>query len=138
MSFASVEDGTLLDALGQKLPVKIKNGRLSGEIVTRKGAFKWQARDVLEKDRFYTLRLCYDLSRLRVLLDGREIASVPAGGTIGEGWILCIGGVPEKSRSRGWNVLEKEKTADDAPPNPGFKFGGTLRALRIANYIVSE
>lgn len=136
-SFASVEDGTLLDALERKLPVRIKDGRLSGEIVTRKGTFKWEGKTVLEKDKFYTLRLTYDLSRLRVLLDGKEIASVPAAGTISDGWVLCVGGVPEKSRPQGWNVFARDKKADDTP-NLGFKFSGSLRALRIANYIVPD
>jgi hypothetical protein len=137
-SFSSVEDQTLLDVLGSKLPVRVKDGRLSGAIVTTRGKFPWQAGKVIEKDKFYTLRLCYDLTRLRVFLDGVEIASVPASGTVGsDGWVLCIGGAPVKTRPAGWNSLAKDDPKPTAP-NPGFRFSGTLRALRIANFIVEK
>ncbi|MBQ9500984.1 MAG: hypothetical protein IJU70_02380 [Lentisphaeria bacterium] len=137
-SFSSVEDQVLLDVLGGKLPVRVRDGRLSGAIVTAKGNFEWRAEKVIEKNRFYTLRLCYDLTRLRVFLDGTEIASVPASGTVpGDGWVLCIGGVPEKTRPAGWNSLAKDEPKTTSP-NTGFRFDGVLRALRIANFIVEK
>ncbi|MBR1951116.1 MAG: hypothetical protein IKA32_00975 [Lentisphaeria bacterium] len=128
---------TILDVLGGKLPVKVENGKLHGEITTSCGRKKWQSAATLEKGRFYDLRLVYDLAELVVFLDGRKIASVSATGGFTDGWILCIGGVPEKLPRAVSNVLQKTARSGNTP-NSGFRFRGRLKSLRISNYPVEN
>jgi hypothetical protein len=74
----------------------------------------------------------YDLAQFRVFLDGKQVAAVPVSGVFVDGWILCIGGVPEKLPPNVSNVLMK--TAElSSIPNSGFRFSGKLRSLRISN-----
>ena len=136
-SLDDTKEQTILDVLGEKLPVKVRDGKLYGEITTTAGKVKWSSSAVLEKNRFYNLRLVYDLAELTVYLDGRKIASVPASGIFVDGWILCIGGAPEKLPGRISNVLKKDSKANNTP-NSGFRFSGKLKSLRISNYPVQK
>lgn len=128
---------TILDVLGGKLPVKVENGKLYGEITTSCGKKKWQSSATIEKGRFYNLRLVYDLAELVVFLDGKKIASVSATGVFTDGWILCIGGAPVKLPRAVSNVLQKTARSGNKP-NPGFRFRGRLKSLRISNYPVEN
>jgi len=133
VKFSDISQQTVLDVLGSKLPVKIKDGNLFGSLVTRSGKFSWESQEKLEAGRYYDLKLTYDLRHLRVYLDGRQIAAAEAEGSFADGWVLCIGGVPVKTPRPVANVLIQSKAATDIP-NEGFAFSGSLRALRIANY----
>ena len=133
VSVDDTKEQTILDVLGGKLPVKVKNGKLYGEITTAAGRKKWQSSVTLEKDRFYVLRLVYDLAELVVFLDGKKISSVPATGVFTDGWILCVGGAPVKLPRAVSNILAKTARAGNTP-DPGFCFSGKLKSLKISNY----
>jgi hypothetical protein len=105
---------------------------LNGSIITGTVTVPWKAAGKLEKDRFYNLRLVYDLAQLRVFLDGKPVAAVPVSGVFVDGWILCVGGAPEKTPPKVSNVLQKTEESSSIP-NSGFRFSGKLRSLRISN-----
>ena len=131
-SFKDLRSQTLLDVLGQNLSVQVTDGRLHGRIVTTCGKAGWQVKEKLEKERFYKIRLTYDLETLRVYLDGKEAARQKITGTLPDAWILCIGGAPSGKGPAVSNVLTKAAGAHDTP-DKAFRFNGTLRALEIAN-----
>ena len=131
-SLADTEDQIILDVLGGKLPVKVTKGVLNGSITAGTVQTPWKAAGKLEKDRFYNLRLVYDLAQFRVFVDGKQVAAVPVSGVLVDGWILCIGGAPEKLPPRVSNVLQKTDELSNIP-NSGFRFSGKLRSLRISN-----
>ena len=137
VSLDDTKEQTILDVLGGKLPLKVENGKLYGEITTSCGKKKWQSSVTIEKARFYNLRLVYDLAELVVFLDGKKIASVSAAGTFTDGWILCVGGAPEKLPRAVSNVLSKTARSGNTP-NSGFRFSGKLKSLRISNYPVEN
>ena len=114
------------------MPVWLKNGKLSGSIETVKGRFNWQSALKLESNRFYRIRIVYDLEKLEVYVDDKPAASVPAAGNLSDGWILCIGGAPFKTAAAVSNVLAKTGQAHNQP-NSGFNFSGTLKRLKISN-----
>ena len=126
-AFDDVKEQTLLDVIGGRMPVQVKDGRLMGAITPAKRTFKWSATDknLLEPKRFYHIVLYYDLEQLTCLMDGREISSIPVSGNFSDGWCLCIGGVP---------VNAAKATQKGDRPDDGFNFMGTLRSLRICNY----
>ena len=135
-SLKDTRQQTILDVLGSKLPVKVKEGKLYGGIQTAGGRALWQSSTQLVKDRFYVLRLSYDLQKLRVFLDGKMIASASATGPFVDGWILCIGGVPVNLPRAVSNVLQKNQSVSQ--PNEGFCFAGTLKSLKISNFPVKK
>ncbi|MBQ7649675.1 MAG: hypothetical protein IJS15_01885 [Victivallales bacterium] len=127
VAFDDVRDQTLLDVIGGRMPVCIKDGRLQGAVTPVKRSFKWSAPEqyAIEANRFYHIVLRYDLERLNCWADGEEAASIPFSGTFSDGWCLCIGGVPV-------NAVKATQKGDI--PNDGFNFKGTLRSLRICNF----
>ena len=127
VAFDDVKEQTLLDVIGGRLPVQLKDGRLIGSITTGKQTFKWSASEeiIIAPKRFYNIVLQYDLERLTCLLDGKKVASIAVSGTFSDGWCLCIGGAP---------INAAKSTQKGDKPNMGFNFRGAVRSLRICNY----
>ena len=134
VSFDDVKDQTLVDTIGGRVTVKLLEGRLIGSILPAKKTFRWAAprKKLLEPNRFYHIRLNYDLEKLTCQVDGETVASIPVEGTINEGWCICIGGAPVNPKKGPTGVLYQAPKQDEAP-NAGFNFSGTLRSLRISN-----
>ncbi len=132
-SFREVSEQTLLDVIDHLMPVQVTNGKLHGFMTTKQGKFTWEADTTLEPNQFYNIKVNYDLKRLKVAVDGKTVADIPASGIFKDGWILGVGGVPVNTKKPVANVLSVTESATDTP-NEGFNFQGTLRKLRIANY----
>ncbi|MBQ6471279.1 MAG: hypothetical protein IJJ33_04805 [Victivallales bacterium] len=135
VQFDNVEDQTVLAAIGERLTLQVKKGRLLGSITPAAKRLRWTApKDCrLEAGRFYHLALRYDLETLTCEVDGTSVATLPVTGNIAEGWVLCVGGCAIKPPPAKANVLYRPPQATNTP-NEGFRFSGALRSLRVANW----
>lgn len=128
-----LKDQILLNLIYNKLPVKIKDGMLSGSIVTKNDNRKWNTTVKLVPKRWYKLKLNYDLEYLSIFLDDQQVSKVTASNIIKDGWILGIGGVPLQTVHLKQDFFGTNKINRNIP-NAGFNCNVAIRALRIKNF----
>jgi hypothetical protein len=129
-----LKDQTLLNLINNKLPVEIKDGRLSGSIVTEDNNKKWGTNVKLVPKRWYKLKLNYDLEYFTVLLDDQQITKLAVSNVFKDAWILSIGGGPLKKNRHKQDFFGTNKIGKKIFPDAGFNCNVAIRALRIKNF----
>ena len=131
-SFDDVARQTILDTAGHTVTVRVVDGKLHGDLVTRDGKFAWESPPELKAGVMYRMVFTYDLSRFTVSVDGRVVAEIPASGLIQKSWVAVVGGAPVVKKAAIPCVIASKNPADRR--NEGFDFAGVLKSLTVRNY----